>query len=185
MNAQKRLCDQKAKYFDRKEAKGAAKEVLKKHGKVMTPYKCNEPLCSAWHLTSVEKGKARVRQAAIRKHGDVRKEPDLIKKNPVVQENIATKDLSELIIDCILSEPHLQKDILKPKIRALINGFKLNLSATNYEKQLTPSKTADLIRKNELHNKEKYFWKDKLKFIVGTDQMEFYYKELDLERKKW
>lgn len=185
MNVQKRLCDQKAKYFDRKEAKYAAKEVLKRHGREMTPYKCNEPFCSAWHLTSANKEKARARQAAIRKYGDARKDPNVIKKKPVAQENIGTKDLSELIIDCILDEPHIQKNILKPKIQALINGFKLNLSATNYEKQLTPSKTADLIRKNELHNKEKYFWKDKLKDIIGADKMELYYNELELERKKW
>ena len=73
----KRICDHKAKYNNREDAKKHAKQVKKQKGITLYPYKCNEPFCVAWHLTSYDKEKGRKKQAAIRKYGDKRKDENL------------------------------------------------------------------------------------------------------------
>lgn len=93
-----------------------------------------------------------------------------------------TKDLSEIIVKAIQEEPYFTKEVLVPKIKALITAFRLRLSTSNYEKILNPTETAKLIRANELHNLEKDFWKTELKEIVGQDNMQKYYLKLDEKR---
>lgn len=96
-----------------------------------------------------------------------------------------TKELVEIITDAIREEQYFSKQVLIPKIRALITAFRLDLRSTNYGKELNPSESAKMIRANELHNLEKDFWKQKLKTLVGADNMNLYYEQLDIERIKW
>ena len=97
----------------------------------------------------------------------------------------STNDLAEIIAKAIQDEPYFSKDIIIPKIKALIVGFRLRLSSVNYSKELSESKTSKLIRINEIHNLEIYFWKEHLKKIVGEEKIKDYYNLLDIERKIW
>lgn len=103
----------------------------------------------------------------------------------MAKQQISTKDLSEIITKAIQDEPYFSKEVLIPKITALIKGFRLSLASVNYSKNLDEKGTAKLIRANELHNLEKEFWKQKLKNIIGSNNMQDYYDMLDEERKKW
>lgn len=96
-----------------------------------------------------------------------------------------TDDLCEIIINAIIEEPYFNKEILAPKIRTLISMFRMSVSSINYNKVLDEKGTARLIRANELQNLEKNFWSDRVKDLVGKDNMRNYYDLLDVERKKW
>jgi len=103
----------------------------------------------------------------------------------IVQKEVSTKQLADILAESIIDEPYFSKEIVIPKIRALISGFRLKLSALNYNSIKDPSETAKLIRSNELHNLEKDFWKQELKKIVGDEKMEEYYSNLDEQRLIW
>jgi len=100
-------------------------------------------------------------------------------------KNTSTNDLAEIIAKSIQDEPYFSKEIIVPKIKALIVGFRLSLSSTNYSKKLSESKTAKLIRSNEIKNLEAFFWKEQLKKIVGEEKIKEYYSMLDVQRKIW
>ena len=101
------------------------------------------------------------------------------------QKEINTKDLCEIIVNAIQEDPYFTKEVLVPKIKTLISMFRLRLSSANYGKILNDNKAENLIRKNELHNLEKEFWKQQLKSIVRNEDMQKYYDLLDTERAKW
>lgn len=101
------------------------------------------------------------------------------------EKDISTKELCEIIVKAIQDEPYFTKDILVPKIKTLISMFRLRLSSANYGKVLNDNKAENLIRKNELHNYEKEFWKLQLKQLVGDDNMQKYYDLLDERRMIW
>ncbi len=103
----------------------------------------------------------------------------------IVQKEVSTKQLAEILAQSMIDEPYFSKEIVIPKIRALISGFRLRLSALNYNSIKDPSETAKLIRSNELHNLEKDFWKQELKKIVGNQKMKEYYSKLDEQRLIW
>ena len=100
-------------------------------------------------------------------------------------KNIKTEQMAEIIVDAIIEEPFFSKETLIPKIKALVNGFRLGLSTANYNKTDNPTEVGRLVRQNELHNWEKDFWKQELKTIVGVDNMQNFYDKLDERRKIW
>ena len=102
-----------------------------------------------------------------------------------MSKEISTKELSEIIVKAIQDEPYFTKDVLVPRIKALISGFRLNIDSLNYDKVYDDRGTAKLIRSNKLHNLEKDFWKQLLKSKVGSENMQQYYDLLDIERSKW
>ena len=102
-----------------------------------------------------------------------------------MSKQINTKDLADIIANAIQDEPYFSKDVLIPKIKALITGFRLQISSVNYSKTLDENGTAKIIRSAELHNLEKDFWKQHLKKIIGNEKMNDYYDLLEIERKKW
>ena len=102
-----------------------------------------------------------------------------------MSKETSTKELSEILVQAINDEPYFRKDVLIPKVRAIISGFRLRLATLNYNKLENPTETARLIRANELHNLEKDFWKQELKQIVGDENMKQYYDKLDQHRLLW
>ncbi len=103
----------------------------------------------------------------------------------VKQEDTSTKDLVIMILDAIEEENFFRKDVLIPKIKAIITAFRLQLSATNYNKICNPSETAQLIRSDELKNLELGFWKSEFKKLVGEEKMQDYYNEVNEKRILW
>ena len=103
----------------------------------------------------------------------------------IVQKEISTNQLSEIIAQSMIDEPYFSKDVVIPKIKALIIGFRLKLSAHNYNAIKNPSQTAKLIRSTELMNMEKVFWQEEMKKIVGEEKIKEYYKKLDEQRLIW
>ncbi len=97
----------------------------------------------------------------------------------------STKQLTEILVQAIREEPYFSKEVLIPKVRAIISGFRLRLATINYNAIKNPSETAKLIRSNELHNLEKDFWKQELKKVVGSEKMNEYYSKLDEQRLVW
>jgi hypothetical protein len=102
-----------------------------------------------------------------------------------MSKEINTNKFAELLLYTIKEEHYFSKDILLPKIIALTNAFRLSLSASNYSKIIDPTETEKLRRSNDIMNLEKYFWRDELKEIVGSDNMEIYYKKLQEKTKMW
>ena len=102
-----------------------------------------------------------------------------------MSKETSTKQLTEILVQAIREEPYFSKDVLIPKVRAIISGFRLRLASTNYNAIKDPSETAKLIRSNELHNLEKDFWKQELKKAVGNEKMDEYYSKLDEQRLIW
>lgn len=102
-----------------------------------------------------------------------------------MSKETSTKQLTEILVQAIMEEPYFSKDVLIPKVRAIISAFRLKLAAVNYNAIKDPSETAKLIRANELHNFEKDFWKQQLKSIVGDGNMGEYYDKLNKEQSEW
>ncbi len=102
-----------------------------------------------------------------------------------MRKNINTNKFAEILLDTIVAEPYFSKAVLLPKIITLIKAFRLSLSASNYNKIVEPSETANLIRSSDIMNLEKHFWKHELKNIVGEDSMKQYYNKLDEQRQIW
>ena len=102
-----------------------------------------------------------------------------------VQKEVSTKQLAEIKAQSMLDEPYFNKEVVIPKIRALISGFRLKLSTNNYNAIKNPSQTAKLIRSTELMNLEKVFWQEEMKKIVGDEKIKDYYKKLNKQRLIW
>jgi hypothetical protein len=88
-------------------------------------------------------------------------------------------NLSKILVKAIEDEPYFSKEILIPKIKSLITGFRLKMDSINYNSIEKPSKTAKLIRSYQLQVEEKKFYKGKLTEQVGRENMQNYYKELE------
>ena len=86
-------------------------------------------------------------------------------------------ELSTLIISSIEQEQFFRKDILVPKVRALLSAFKINVAAAKYNKIETPTESARRLRELEMRNCECVFWKRKVMDMVNDIQP--YYELLD------
>lgn len=93
------------------------------------------------------------------------------------------EELSKLIITAIESEQFFNKQTLIPKVKAILQGFKMDINASNYNKIDTPSETAKKIRMLEELDKTVSFWRLELKNIVKD--MSPYYNKLDTLRESW
>jgi hypothetical protein len=102
-----------------------------------------------------------------------------------MKEEVSTKQLAEILTQVMIDEPYFNKEVMIPKIKAIITGFRLKLSVINYNAIKDPSQTAKLIRSVELHNLEKVFWMEELKKIVGKENVQEYYDKLNKNRIEW
>ncbi len=74
-------------------------------------------------------------------------------------QNISYLELSRLIITAIEDEQFFRKDILIPKIKALMNGFQFNLNTQIYNEIEKPSESARRKIKLLEREAENLFWK--------------------------
>lgn len=102
-----------------------------------------------------------------------------------MDNKIKTKDLASILVDAVVEESFIDKNVLIPKFKVLIQTFRLKLASLNYNAIQTPSKTAIMIREGELRNYENVFWREELKSIVGLDNMEQYYVKLRKQKLLW
>lgn len=89
------------------------------------------------------------------------------------------QDLSKLIVSAIENEQFFQKDILLPKIKAILTAFRCNVSTANYNKIDNPTDAAKRIRLLEQKDVENYYWRNKVESIIGKENMPLCYKERD------
>ena len=80
------------------------------------------------------------------------------------------EELSQIIVTAINDEPFFTKDVLIPKIVAILKGFKASINATKYNKIESPSDAARRLRAIESTNLEMRFWKEKIKEILGGEE---------------
>lgn len=93
-------------------------------------------------------------------------------------KDLSFDELSKLIIAAIEDEQYFNKEVLIPKIRAIMKGFSLNLNVTRYNKIETPSDSAKRLRSIEINTFEKKFWQQKCKILLG-EKIKAYYEELE------
>ena len=102
-----------------------------------------------------------------------------------MSKEIGTKELSEIICKAIEDEPYFTKEVLIPKIKALITAFRLRLSVTTYGAIEKPTDKDKFRRANELMNREINFWKEQLRNTVGKENMQQFYDEQVRRREEW
>lgn len=90
---------------------------------------------------------------------------------------IDTKELAELIFDGIKEETYYTKEIIVPKITAMIKAFRLRLSTVHYNSIEKPTDKDRLRRANEILNRKKNFWKIKVIQLIGEENMQSLYDE--------
>lgn len=83
-------------------------------------------------------------------------------------------ELSQLIITAIEQEQFFNKETLIPKIKALMNGFSLNINQTNYDRIKNPTDYNKAVRKIEILEQEKQYWKDIVNKIDGKNMPAYY-----------
>jgi hypothetical protein len=92
---------------------------------------------------------------------------------------ISTNDLINILYDALINEPYFDEKIIKPKIKAIITGFRLSLNETNYSKLTEKNDTQRLKRLIKIQNEETEFWKKHLKKLVGDEKIKEYYDMLE------
>jgi hypothetical protein len=80
-----------------------------------------------------------------------------------VSESASFDELSELIVSAIRDEHFFTKEVLIPKVKAIIRGFRINLSTRKYNAIEKPTDTARRLRELEKLELEKTFWQRKVK----------------------
>jgi hypothetical protein len=96
----------------------------------------------------------------------------------VGNKNTSFDELSKLIIDAIEQEQFFNKEVLIPKVKAIIRGFKINLATINYNKIQTPAETGRTLRAMEKNEIERAFWQRAVKKYL-PDKIEILYDECD------
>ena len=90
--------------------------------------------------------------------------------------NLKLDDISDMITSAILASPHLDKDslndIIKPNLKVWLK------KADGYKSQ----KVSDNRLQFTIENKEcqRMFWLNKFRDLIGKDNMQPYYDELDV-----
>lgn len=98
-------------------------------------------------------------------------------KNTLKMRNYTIEELSEMIVEAILSEQFLNKQVLVPKVQALIKTMvDLKNVPKNYNSYTSISREAKRLRTIEQRGKETKFWMNIVKGLDGNN-METYYKQ--------
>lgn len=87
------------------------------------------------------------------------------------------KELSQLIVAAIEEEQFFNKEVLVPKIKAILSGFKMNLDAAKYNSIEKPSDAARRIRAINEYEVIVNFWKCRVRELVPD--ITPYYHELN------
>lgn len=90
----------------------------------------------------------------------------------------------DIIFDAIVAEPYFSREVLKPKIRAIISGFRMDMNTVKYNKIETPSELARLKREHFIVSKESELWKRKFREIASDADIKSANNEIDALRKR-
>ena len=101
------------------------------------------------------------------------------------KKNIPLADLSKLIVEAIESEPFLNKEVLVPKIKAILNGFHVNMNIIRFGEIREPSEVDRILMANLALGIDRNFYKHRLHDIVGDEKMKEYHAELNILRSKY
>lgn len=91
--------------------------------------------------------------------------------------NPAFDEFSKMLVDLINDEPFFQKDVLIPKVRALMAGFNVNVNTANYNRKEKPTDAAKRLRALEQRQHEVKFWLNIVRDMSTEEQMKKYYKQ--------
>lgn len=92
---------------------------------------------------------------------------------------IKTEDFARLVFDAIYEERFLSKEQIVPKIRTLAKMYRLKLQSDNFNVIEKPSRTASLMRNNQMHNFEKGLLIEALKAHIGDEGLQELYKKIE------
>ena len=93
------------------------------------------------------------------------------------KENPSFDEFSRLLIELISDEPFFSKEILVPKVKALLRGFNVNLNTANYNRKVNHSKDAKRLRSLEQKQHEVKYWLDIVRALSTDEQMQQYFDE--------
>lgn len=87
-------------------------------------------------------------------------------------------DVTTKIVDAILDEPILKKEVILPRVRIILKAWvNANDRPVNYNDIKTEK--GQLQRTIEKRGLEKEYWRRKLKEITPVEKMETYYAEIN------
>ena len=77
-----------------------------------------------------------------------------------MEKDLSVEDLTQLITDSVLESRYFNQKELYPKIKVILKHYFIRKNTpANYNKIISPSKTAKLIRTSEQKNFEVNCWK--------------------------
>jgi len=92
-------------------------------------------------------------------------------------------EISEIIVDAIISEPIFSKEILQPRIKALLKAFHFKSSSIpNIDNELTATEKHKILLRMQQKEHEVLFWKQKCQLHL-PDYVEIFYEELNTIRE--
>lgn len=91
------------------------------------------------------------------------------------RQNPTLDQMSKEIIELINNEQFFRKDVLIPKVRALMAGFNVNLNTANYNRKESPSDKAKRLRALEQKQHEIKFWLSIVRELSTEQEMKKYY----------
>lgn len=94
-------------------------------------------------------------------------------------KEIKTEDFASIVFDAVYEERYLSKELLVPKIKTLARMYRLKLQADNFNAIETPTKMANLMRAANQRNEELNFWRERIRAIVGDEEMQRLFCDLD------
>lgn len=95
------------------------------------------------------------------------------------------KELSEIIVQSVMDEPFFDKEGMIVKIQAIIKGFKLITTSTEFSKIENPSRHQKLIRAKHIRDFQLSLYKNELKNIVGEQNIQKYYDKFNEMESVW
>jgi len=93
------------------------------------------------------------------------------------------QELSRLIIEAIEDEQFFNKELLIPRVKAIMKGFSLNLNVEDYSKERKPSEVGKILFSNKKLKVEQQFWHNIVREL-HPEKIQDYYKEFDEIRRK-
>lgn len=94
-------------------------------------------------------------------------------------KEIKTEDFASIVFDAVYEERYLSKELLVPKIKTLAKMYRLKLQSDNFNAIEKPTKTANLMRSVNQKNEELNFWREKLRSVIGDEEMKRLFSDLD------
>ena len=94
------------------------------------------------------------------------------------RKSTSYQELSNLVVTAIEEEQFFRKDVLVPKVKAILSGFQFNLNAVRYNKIESPSDAAKRLKKLQEREIENLFWKNVVRNIDDKNKKK-HYKDCD------